>query len=326
MSSVQQVNVGDVTSQTAEVEANLQWGLGDILVISGTVSSDIPTVLKAYSSVRTGRLEARGSPAVLCKPSRAAGVGKWLSSVNPPGFASVKREQHSSTVTDLTRFLFPFDTTHPPTWTNNVDGAVNCVTVDDERSSSLIKGMHCGVAKPGAAVVKMLYLLSSSVAGDRVLDISVQTTSPGTIDEDQGHGANDVTETLNTMIVPTLESFRVVQDVSYQHNLKCWAGLADLASYDEDYEDDGRSTEAMVVTGICVAGPWSVHVERVEFEDEDSETKLLDTSLETEEDDDLFPGDFLPGDEFNIMSRFALSANDHAREQASIASGCYAIH
>lgn len=147
--------------------------------------------------------------------------------------------------------------------------------MDNEQSSSLIKDVHCGVVAPGMSVTKTLHLLSSGAAGDRVLDISVQTRIPEVIAEDQEHRVNDVTETLQTIVVPTLEAFQVMQEVTYQHSLKGWGGLADLASYDEDYEDEGRGAEAMVMTDVSIAGPWSVYVEHIGLEDEVSMRAFL---------------------------------------------------
>lgn len=46
-SSVQWVNIGDVKSQVlVEAEANLRWDFGGVLVVSATMSSSVPMVLK----------------------------------------------------------------------------------------------------------------------------------------------------------------------------------------------------------------------------------------------------------------------------------------
>lgn len=51
-SSTQLVNVGHVVSQeSVKVEANLRWDLGGTLVVAGTMSSDVPTVLKVGSFI-----------------------------------------------------------------------------------------------------------------------------------------------------------------------------------------------------------------------------------------------------------------------------------
>lgn len=149
---------------------------------------------------------------------------------------------------------------------------VNQITLDGEQSPSLIKGADCGVVKPGESVSKILHLLSGGAPGDRVLDISVQTRIPEDSSfpgkEDQDNQAHDATEKLQTITVPTLEAFKVAQEITFQHNLKEWGTITDLSGYSEDYVDDGRGTEATVVTDVSIAGPWSVYVEYIEFEDE----------------------------------------------------------
>jgi hypothetical protein len=146
----------------------------------------------------------------------------------------------------------------------------NKITIDAEESSSLIKGIVCGVVKPGVAVVKTLHLLSHSAAGDRILDISVQTKvpdSPTPVDqENKETRENDVTEKLQTIVVPTVDAFHFTQEVVYQHNLKKWRELTDLLSYDESFVDDERSSEALVVVDVRLAGPWPVFVDHVEYE------------------------------------------------------------
>lgn len=101
-----------------------------------------------------------------------------------------------------------------------------------------------------------------------MLDISVQTSIPEDspfLDEEARH-ANDVTEKLQTVVVPTAEAFHVTQEVTYQHNLKGWRGLADLGSYEEDYVDEGRCMEVVVATDVAVAESWPVFVEHIELE------------------------------------------------------------
>lgn len=144
---------------------------------------------------------------------------------------------------------------------------MNQITFEDEQSSSLIKGAEYGAIKPGESVSKTLQLLGNGAPGDRVLDISVQIRVPDD-DEDQDYRAVDVTEKLQTITIPTLEAFKITQDVAYQHSLKEWNTVSDLMSYDEEYEDGGRGMEAIIITDINVAGPWPVYVELVEFEND----------------------------------------------------------
>ena len=53
--------------------------------------------------------------------------------------------------------------------------AVNSTVLENERSTSLLKGISFGALQPGANKVKTLYLSSTGLAGDRVLDISVHS-------------------------------------------------------------------------------------------------------------------------------------------------------
>lgn len=145
----------------------------------------------------------------------------------------------------------------------------NKITIGDEQFSSLIKGVLCGIIKPGAATVKILHLLSRGAAGDRILDISVQTRIPGSSSPDQvsqDDRESDVTENLQTVSVPTVDAFHLTQGVTYQHSKKEWSGLGDFKGYEEDYEDFERGMEATVITDIRVVGPWSIYIERVEFD------------------------------------------------------------
>ncbi|EKM81164.1 hypothetical protein AGABI1DRAFT_37866 [Agaricus bisporus var. burnettii JB137-S8] len=350
---VQLIDAGCIIPrEPVEVNAKLQWGVGSIIVVTGTISSDVPTVSKLVLTLELNawKIEIPLQPCAgrYGRPS----FGKWLSSIIPPRFISVKRDQYSLTTvksrsyqvdislrhdapalvdesypiiieiknTDNTDLVVKVDILLQPT---DADEAVNQITFEDERSSSLIKGAECGIIRPGESVSKTLELLGSGAPGDRVLDISVQIRVPD--DDDQDTQAVNVTEKLQTIIVPTLEAFKVTQDVTYQHNLTKWNTLSDLMSYDEDYEDGGRGMEAMVITDINVAGPWPVYVEHVEFENDDARAELLDSSLETE-DDDIFPGELCSEDGFNISSRFVVPTSENESETSSLSPGHYTIH
>ncbi|KAJ3575278.1 hypothetical protein NP233_g1192 [Leucocoprinus birnbaumii] len=322
--SVQWVNAGGVSSRDpTEIEANLQWNLGDILVVSGRVKSEKPREIKISRLVATVAANAwtikiplepcggrQGKPA----------IGKWLSSLNPARFTNVTRENYSTTIVKhrshnicvAIEHLAPayLDENYPITIqvTNidnqdldvvldvllqptDIDGATNKIAIDHEESSSLIKGIACGAIKPGVAVVKTMHLLSQGGVGDRILDISVQTkaleaSSPA--DRAPSQEENDITEKLQTITVPTVDPFQLTQGVAYQYNTQEWTILTDLASYEDGYEDYRRGTEATVTTDIRIIGPWSLHLEHVEFEEESFGAKLLNTSL-ISEDDNLFP-------------------------------------
>ena len=54
---------------------------------------------------------------------------------------------------------------------------VNYIVMDDQRSTSLIKGIACGTLSPGVSILKKLYLTNLGAPGDRVVVISVQSQS-----------------------------------------------------------------------------------------------------------------------------------------------------
>jgi hypothetical protein len=131
---------------------------------------------------------------------------------------------------------------------------VNVIRVDDEHSQSLIKGVTLGTVKPGETVLKTLYLKNSGGAGDRVLDISVQSRSPV---------AQDTSEVLRTLSVPTVAPMKIEYDVKYVHARGPLPGLTELHTYESNYWDDGEGGEALVKARMACMGPWGVSVETV---------------------------------------------------------------
>jgi hypothetical protein len=131
---------------------------------------------------------------------------------------------------------------------------VNTIRIDDELSQSLIKGIALGTIIPGAMTLKTLYLKNTGGVGDRVLDISIQSRSPV---------AQDTSEVLRTLFVPTVAPMRVEYGVKYLHARRPLPGLTDLRTYESDYWDDGEGGEALVVAGMTCMGPWGVSVETV---------------------------------------------------------------
>jgi hypothetical protein len=148
---------------------------------------------------------------------------------------------------------------------------VNYIVVENERSTSLIKAVPFGVLQPGANMIKTLSLISTGLAGERILDISVRSRPPG----EQGgkvEGADDEldhdsTETLHTLTVPAVEPFRISHDVIYRRSTQEWVGLADLKTFDGDYWDN-RGGDAVVNVRIECPGPWPVEIEGVVLERE----------------------------------------------------------
>jgi hypothetical protein len=131
---------------------------------------------------------------------------------------------------------------------------VNVIRVDDEQSQSLIKGVTLGTIMPGETALKTLYLKNTGGVGDRVLDISIQSRSPV---------AQDTSEVLHTLSVPTVAPMKVEYGVKYLHARGPLPGLTDLHTYESDYWDDGEGGEALISAGMACMGPWGVSVETV---------------------------------------------------------------
>jgi trafficking protein particle complex subunit 11 len=107
---------------------------------------------------------------------------------------------------------------------------------------------------PGETTLKTLYLKNAGGGGDRVLDISIQSRSPV---------AQDTSEVLRTLSVPTVVPMKVEYGVKYVHARGPLPGLSDLHTYESDYWDDGEGGEALVSARMACMGPWGVSVETV---------------------------------------------------------------
>ena len=119
---------------------------------------------------------------------------------------------------------------------------MNIIRVDDERSQSLIKPVTLGTITPGATTLKTLYLKNTGGVGDRVLDISIQSRSPI---------AQDTSEVLRTLSVPTVAPIVVEYGVKYLYACGSLPGLTQLHTYENDHWDDGESGEALVTAQMA---------------------------------------------------------------------------
>jgi len=129
---------------------------------------------------------------------------------------------------------------------------VNIIRVDDEHSQSLIKHITLGTITPGATTLKTLYLKNTGGAGDRVLDISIQSRSPI---------PQDTSEVLRTLSVPTVAPINVEYGVKYLYARRPLPGLTQLHTYENDYWDDGDGGDALVRARMACSGPWGISVE-----------------------------------------------------------------
>ncbi|KAF8663656.1 hypothetical protein AX16_000898 [Volvariella volvacea WC 439] len=114
----------------------------------------------------------------------------------------------------------------------------------------------------------------------------------------------NVTETLRTLVIPTVEPIKYSREVVYRHSLNEWVGIGDLRTFDGDFWDDRVGGEAIVRVNLGFEGPWEVEVKSIELIKEDNDyAKIIESSLdryasakEGEGVDDSFPEIFSPGD------------------------------
>ncbi|KAF9012565.1 glutathione transferase omega-1 [Cyathus striatus] len=327
--------------------ADLRWGLGGMIVFSGTMESDVPTVLKIIKLVlrvseNSWKMEIPFHPCISRQPSTRS--GQWLGSVYPPRFVPVKREEYSSAAVKHRPHSLSIDFIHKApayldedypiviqvTNTDNrplevvvdillqpteVDDAINSIRVDERRTMSFIKGVQFGLLAPDATASKTLHLINTGSAADRMLDFSVRSKIHEDEDEEDEEGeeqeneVQDVMEHLETIVVPTVEAFKVTQNVTYRRSLGEWAGQADLRTFNEDYWDDRRGGEALVSFKLECTGPSGVEVDKVGLEREDHENaRVIDSSIDG--DEGLASG-YLPGDELGGFCRISLAQPDN---------------
>jgi hypothetical protein len=156
---------------------------------------------------------------------------------------------------------------------------VNYIVMENERSTSLIKRVPFGVLQPGENRIKTLSLISTGLAGDRILDVSARSRPPGDqegkvegTDDEMDH---DSTEILHTLTVSAVEPFRISHDVVYRRSTQEWVGLADLKTFDGDYWDS-RGGDAVVNVRIECPGPWPVEIDGVVLE---REVRVFDSNF-----------------------------------------------
>lgn len=362
---VQLVKIGQVVPEDAdededeepeEICADLRWGPGERLVVSGSISSEAPGMLTVMSitvvlAQNGWTIEMPHEPCVSHNISTL--VPRWLTSLQPIRFIQIGRNDCSSVVVrhrphelavslshqapalldeeypiviDITnideRHLdVVIDVLLQPT---EVDQAAQSIIFDDQRSSGLIKGIRLGTIAPGVSATKTLYLVGSGAPGDRMLDISIQSTSvqPGSTSEGDDdaeprsssslseHAAIDSCEKLQTIVIPTSGALTVTYDVAYRRSKNAMPPLADLSTVEDDFWDDSHGGVAVVTTRIECSALCGLVVESLKLHRQDNPlAKVLDCSSD-ESSDDMFPDEYLPGDEFCNVSRISLSARE----------------
>lgn len=150
--------------------------------------------------------------------------------------------------------------------------AVNRIILDDEVSTSLIRGVKFGVLEPGAETVKTLCLFNTGTVGDRTLDISIRSqstaqlpSSPRTPDSAVPHDTN---ETLQTLVIPTTQAIKIASSVTYQRSLRPQAGLVDLRTYGNDLWDDKVYGEATITSTFRCTSSCGLRLESIQLENQ----------------------------------------------------------
>lgn len=150
--------------------------------------------------------------------------------------------------------------------------AANRIILEDEESTSLIRGVKFGVLEPGVETVKTLYLLNTGVVGDRTLDVSIRSQpttqlppSPVLRTPDSA-GPHDTNETLQTLVISATQAVKIISNVAYQRSLQPQAGLADLRTYGNDLWEDKVSGEAIITSTLQCAGSCGLRLENIQLE------------------------------------------------------------
>ncbi|KAJ3553164.1 hypothetical protein NM688_g3760 [Phlebia brevispora] len=366
---VQRIDLGHVEYPPAEeelheVEANLRWQPGAIIVFSGTVASRSPATISVSKVVLTLKESSWWVELPLAPTATRSAhtqATRWLKSTEPPEFVTLRADSQTtlSSVTvrhrphnvqvslshnapayvgeeyPITIEVINADdrtleiTTDVLLQPSEIEAAVHSISYDRETWTNLIKGVSFGILAPGVSVMKTLYLTSSGAAGDRVIDISVQSRntaeSPVTTPvspKSPTTNLSDTGETLRTVVVPTVEPIAVETSVTYSRSRKMQPPLADFSTYDDE-SWDGATGEATVVTSWRCLGPHGLHVESVQLVQEPSHyAKVLDSVVDSNLEDLLT--DWFPGDEFCDQSQLSLHA-DIESEDAVEGPGVYEI-
>jgi hypothetical protein len=147
--------------------------------------------------------------------------------------------------------------------------------VDDEKSSSLVKGIHLGALAPGTSVNKTMHLFNTGAGGDRMVDVSIQTSAAvakdasqeGVIEQSDDEPSNaDTMEHLKMLVIPTVSPIHIKQSVEFRHAEGTWAGQADLQTFEASFWDNRNGGEAMVTSTMTCGGPWGLRIESLTLE------------------------------------------------------------
>lgn len=173
-----------------------------------------------------------------------------------------------------------------PSLSSQADGlsVANRITLEDEESTSLIRGVKFGVLEPGIETVKTLYLLNTGAVGDRTLDVSVRSqsitrsSSSSVPQPPEGSGSHDTNETLQTLVIPTTQAIKITSNVAYQRSSRPQTGLVDLRAYGNDLWEDGVSGEAIITSTFQCVGSCGLRLESAQLENQVQYARLVSSS------------------------------------------------
>ncbi|PCH35565.1 glutathione transferase omega-1 [Wolfiporia cocos MD-104 SS10] len=220
--AVQRIDVSHISASSSEnesegneAEGNLRWGPSGTIVVAGSVSSDVPTIIKITKLVLTLQ-EEKWRIEIALHPSSTRHAmhtfPHWLTSSNPVQFIPIRKDHYSSVTVrhrphkiqvsisyNSPAYLgeeFPIvinvtnaddremdvvvDALLQPT---EVDEAEDFIRISDQRSTSLVKGVSLGIVGPGVSTSTTLYLASAGSVYDRVVDISIQSRAAAAVSE-----------------------------------------------------------------------------------------------------------------------------------------------
>ncbi|KDQ13969.1 hypothetical protein BOTBODRAFT_110665 [Botryobasidium botryosum FD-172 SS1] len=344
---LERIELGDVPLVNDETEsspqANLRWGPKSAKVFAGTLSSPVPCDLRISNVVLT-IVEGDWTIELPFDPSKARRVyspsPRWLSTLEGPGAFIPVTRNHASSVRvrsrpHLIHVAFKHDS---PAYVNerypviieisNVDerdlqihvdallqptedDSVNDITIDDQTSTGMIKGVDFGTVSSGDAILKTIYLMSRGSAGERVIDISIQSRIADTApDADAEHAS----EMLQTLVIPTSRPLDTTFDIAYHRVPDMRRPLLDLATFDADTNVFDARSRATIAGRIICAGPSDVELISVRLDKKQVEQARLSSSS-LDETDDCFPLVCRTGDAYLLSFVVDISTDEFNDEE-----------
>ncbi|KAI0753080.1 Foie gras liver health family 1-domain-containing protein [Daedaleopsis nitida] len=378
--AVQRIDLGDFVisptpSEPKEVQGSLRWGPGTTIALVGSVRSSLPMQVSISKLVLTIKerswwIEVPIVPNASL-PEHALTAPKWLCSVSPPRYVPMRREDHSSvrvryrshrvqvaiehdgpafigeefpieinvTNQDDRELDFIIDVLLQPT---ELEDTVNYISMDDQRSTSLIKTVACGILAPGVSVLKKLYLNNTGAPGERIVDISVQSQAPSVSSSGSTPPTSaptsptsptspiptdlvsppvvDRTETLRTLAISAVEPITVEHTSVYRRPTRPQPGLSDLQTFEG--QDEAAASEALVSSTFTIHAAAGLVIGRVALQRKDGEhAKFMDCSL----DQDDLSGEWLAGDELCGRCRISVVPDEDHPEEPITGPGEYEV-